>query len=264
MLSVPIFVNCWCPSCASHCRTASHIRSRHLPQTDRRPSRLLLGLDCVGRRDERMGDSAPEWELWTTMICICRPRIKVVCSPHHPSDKGWVAPSISANQRWSKRFSTAFSVLPAASRICNSGHVPRSIRTCKRSLRLDLTSWIQESPRVVRNMTSTAVSSATPTLVTQQLTFLPPALLTPSVEYQQTPRPESAQPPMADQPPARVHHGEPSIHITFLLLSGKRKTVGFDPEYTIGKVRQEVFDDWPEGGRFNLHKSSHNSVTFIL
>jgi hypothetical protein len=101
-------------------------------------------------------------------------------------------------------------------------------------------------------MTSTAVSlppSATPTLVTQQLTFLPPALLTPSVEYQPTPRPESAQSPMADQPSVSVHHGEPGINIAFLLLSGKRKTMGFDPGYTIGKVRQEVFNNWPEGER---------------
>jgi len=109
-------------------------------------------------------------------------------------------------------------------------------------------------------MTSTAVSlppSATPTLVTQQLTFLSPALLTPSVDYQQTPRPESTS-PMADQPPASVHHGEPSINISFLLLSGKRKTMGFDPGYTIGKVRQEVFNEWPEGERSYLHSPIHN------
>lgn len=121
-------------------------------------------------------------------------------------------------------------------------------------MRLDFTSWIQVYPRVARSMTSTAVSlppSATPTLVTQQLTFLPPALLTPSVEYQQTTRPDSAQSPMVDQPSASVHHGEPSINITFLLLSGKRKTMSFDQEYTIGKVRQEVFDDWPEGERLH-------------
>lgn len=116
-------------------------------------------------------------------------------------------------------------------------------------------------------MTSTAVSlppSATPTLVTQQLTFLPPALLTPSAEYQQTPRPDSAQSPMVDQPSASVHHGEPSINITFLLLSGKRKTMGFDQEYTIGKVRQEVFDDWPEGERFYLHIPFHNMLEIVV
>jgi len=116
-------------------------------------------------------------------------------------------------------------------------------------------------------MTSTAVSlppSATPTLVTQQLTFLPPALLTPSVEYQQTADPESAQPPMADQPPAPVHHDEPSINITFLLLSGKRKTMSFDPEYTFGKVRQEVFDDWPEGDYSYLYTSLHNVLPFAV
>ena len=128
-------------------------------------------------------------------------------------------------------------------------------------MRLDFTSWIQEGPRVLQSMTSTAVSlppSATPTLVTQQLTFLSPTLFTPSVEYQQTADPESAQaPPMADQPPMPVHHGEPSTSITFLLLSGKRKTIGFDPEYTVGKVRQEVFDNWPEGERSYLHTSFH-------
>jgi hypothetical protein len=112
-------------------------------------------------------------------------------------------------------------------------------------------------------MTSTAVSlppSATPTLVTQQLTFLPPALLTPSVEYQ----PESAQPPMADQPPASVHHADPSINITFLLLSGKRKTMAFDPGYTLGKVRQEVFNKWPEGEPSNLPISFLNVLERVV
>lgn len=121
--------------------------------------------------------------------------------------------------------------------------------------------------RVTRSMTSTAVSlppSATPTLVTQQLTFLPPALLTPSVEYHQTARPESAQTPMADQPPVQVHHGEPNISITFLLLSGKRKTISFDPEYTISKVRQEVFDNWPEGERSYHHIPFHNVFRFMV
>jgi len=55
-----------------------------------------------------------------------------------------------------------------------------------------------------------------------------------------------------------VHHGEPSINITFLLLSGKRKTMGFDLEYTVRKVRQEVFDNWPEGERSYLHTPFHN------
>lgn len=27
----------------------------------------------------------------------------------------------------------------------------------------------------------------------------------------------------------------------------------FDPGYTLGKVRQEVFNTWPEGERSNLH-----------
>ena len=109
-------------------------------------------------------------------------------------------------------------------------------------------------------MTSTAVSlppSATPTLVTQQLTFLPPM---PSVEYQ----PESAHSPMTDQPPVSVHHGEPSINITFLLLSGKRKTIGFDPRYTLGNVRQEVFNVWPEGERSNLHIPFHNGLELVV
>jgi hypothetical protein len=122
-------------------------------------------------------------------------------------------------------------------------------------MRLDLTSWTQELLVVSTRMTSTAVSlppSATPTLVTQQLAFLPPALFTSSVVYQQTTRPDSAQSPMADQSPSLVHHGEPTVNITFLLPSGKRKTISFDPEFTVGKVRQEIFDDWPEGESFYL------------
>ena len=69
---------------------------------------------------------------------------------------------------------------------------------------------------------------------------------------------------MADQPPASVHHGETSINVTFLLLSGKRKTIGFDPGYTLGKVRQEIFNRWPEGERSNLQIPFHHVLEPVV
>ena len=197
------------------------------------------------------------------MLCICRPRIKVVCCPHYLSDKGWVThPMVLVTPCLGRFISLCeskrlvlFSALP---RVRISGPLFKTPQAVD-----EAGSHILDPRGPFRNMTSTMVSlppSATPTLVTTQLTFLPPALLTPSVEYQQTSRPESAQAPMANLPPMPVHSSKPSVNITFLLLSGKRKTMRFDPEYTIGKVRQEVFGDWPEGACSCLYRPFHNSV----
>lgn len=42
----------------------------------------------------------------------------------------------------------------------------------------------------------------------------------------------------------------PNISLTFLLLSGKRRTVSFNPEYTIGRVKEKIWNAWPHG-QFN-------------
>ncbi|KAF9487881.1 hypothetical protein BDN71DRAFT_1342741, partial [Pleurotus eryngii] len=37
----------------------------------------------------------------------------------------------------------------------------------------------------------------------------------------------------------------PQTYLTFLLVSGRRRTMSFDPETTIGRVKELVWNAWP-------------------
>ena len=37
------------------------------------------------------------------------------------------------------------------------------------------------------------------------------------------------------------------VSLTFLLVSGRRRTMGFDPETTVGRVKELVWNAWPNG-----------------
>ena len=52
-------------------------------------------------------------------------------------------------------------------------------------------------------------------------------------------------PPHQPQPTAVPQ--TPQTFITFLLVTGKRRTMSFDPETTIGRVKELVWNTWPEG-----------------
>ena len=39
----------------------------------------------------------------------------------------------------------------------------------------------------------------------------------------------------------------PQVALTFLLVSGKRKSMTFDPETTIGRTKELVWNAWPKG-----------------
>ena len=39
----------------------------------------------------------------------------------------------------------------------------------------------------------------------------------------------------------------PQTHLTFLLISGKRRTMSFEPETTIGRVKELAWNSWPAG-----------------
>lgn len=55
-----------------------------------------------------------------------------------------------------------------------------------------------------------------------------------------TPAPESiqAQPPVPQTPQSSL---------TFLLVSGRRRTMSFEPETPIGRVKELVWNTWPSG-----------------
>ncbi|KAK9723364.1 hypothetical protein K7432_002017 [Basidiobolus ranarum] len=48
---------------------------------------------------------------------------------------------------------------------------------------------------------------------------------------------------MTEQEPDSTNHD--SVRITFLLISGKRHTLTFQPNNTISEVKQRLFDNWP-------------------
>ncbi|KDR72663.1 hypothetical protein GALMADRAFT_38229, partial [Galerina marginata CBS 339.88] len=37
----------------------------------------------------------------------------------------------------------------------------------------------------------------------------------------------------------------PQTYLTFLLISGKRRTMSFEPETAIGRVKELVWNSWP-------------------
>jgi len=39
----------------------------------------------------------------------------------------------------------------------------------------------------------------------------------------------------------------PQTHLTFLLISGKRRTMAFEPETAIGRVKELAWNSWPAG-----------------
>ena len=56
---------------------------------------------------------------------------------------------------------------------------------------------------------------------------------------------QSAQEERGDQTPPVPQ--TPQVTLTFLLVSGKRRTMSFDPEMTVGRAKELVWNAWPNG-----------------
>lgn len=58
---------------------------------------------------------------------------------------------------------------------------------------------------------------------------------------------EAVAPSAADGPTAQenIVPQTPQVSLTFLLVSGRRRTMSFDPEITIGRVKELVWNAWP-------------------
>jgi hypothetical protein len=50
-----------------------------------------------------------------------------------------------------------------------------------------------------------------------------------------------------DGPPTETVPQVPQAFITFLLISGRRRTMSFEPETTLGRVKELVWNAWPSG-----------------
>lgn len=58
---------------------------------------------------------------------------------------------------------------------------------------------------------------------------------------------ETVAPSVADGPPAleNIVPQTPQVSLTFLLVSGRRRTMTFDPVTTVGRVKELVWNAWP-------------------
>lgn len=71
-----------------------------------------------------------------------------------------------------------------------------------------------------------------------------------------TPQVASAPVPAVPQVPQT-----PQTYLTFLLISGKRRTMAFDPETAIGRVKELAWNSWPAGASISR---IHFSYPFLF
>jgi hypothetical protein len=55
----------------------------------------------------------------------------------------------------------------------------------------------------------------------------------------------------------------PQVSLCFLLVTGKRKTMSFDPETAVGRVKELVWNAWPTG-EVNSSFILHSPFFFFL
>lgn len=86
-------------------------------------------------------------------------------------------------------------------------------------------------------MTTTAPSTEGAALNTEEA-------IDPSKHELEHMQPDVTAPSQTSEAP--VPH-TPQTYITFLLISGKRKTMSFEPETAVGRVKELVWNAWPAG-----------------
>ena len=70
----------------------------------------------------------------------------------------------------------------------------------------------------------------------------------PSIVQEPEPQvPPPSEPKHDDPAPQPVPPPAPQVHLTFLLISGRRRTMSFEPETTVGRVKELVWNAWPTG-----------------
>ncbi|KAF9039463.1 hypothetical protein BDZ89DRAFT_382853 [Hymenopellis radicata] len=66
----------------------------------------------------------------------------------------------------------------------------------------------------------------------------------------------------ADEPAGEIPR-TPQISLTFLLVSGRRRTMNFDPTYTVGRVKELVWNTWPGGSFLFFAHRPHVPIFFF-
>ena len=79
----------------------------------------------------------------------------------------------------------------------------------------------------------------------------PPPLISATSQDQSESPPSSTEPGMSPPQPQAVIEEPvpqtPQIYISFLLISGRRRTMSFEPETAVGRVKELAWNSWPAG-----------------
>lgn len=59
------------------------------------------------------------------------------------------------------------------------------------------------------------------------------------------------EPQVPQEAPSEVPQ-TPQVSLTFLLVSGKRRSMSFEPETTVGRTKELVWNAWPKGECLSL------------
>jgi predicted GTPase len=79
----------------------------------------------------------------------------------------------------------------------------------------------------------------------------PPEPPTPAPEPEEQVVPQEEEQQLAEPPIPQT----PQTALTFLLVSGRRRTMSFDPDTTVGRVKELVWNAWPNGASASsLHR----------
>lgn len=71
-----------------------------------------------------------------------------------------------------------------------------------------------------------------------------------SIQQQSVQQQSIQQPPTPSTQPQAMSETVPQMpqtYLTFLLISGRRRTMSFEPESAIGRVKELVWNSWPTG-----------------
>lgn len=89
--------------------------------------------------------------------------------------------------------------------------------------------------------TSIPVPYDTPNTQADESEQSPP--LAPVLPQEEELKPTQVEPTTTKEPVPQT----PLTHLTFLLISGKRRTMSFEPETTIGRMKELAWNSWPAG-----------------
>lgn len=99
---------------------------------------------------------------------------------------------------------------------------------------------------------------------TSNVTHQAPELISTLSQDQQQPDQQPSTPSIQPQPVSQTVPQTPQTYLTFLLISGRRRTMSFEPESPIGRVKELAWNSWPAGQYLPPSIHSIASLTMIV